>query len=90
MLVSSYYLNRDKWLKEREKLERLHTNKENKLFFSLWKRDKGLCFLCETSLAEELTRFENRIEVHRIVPIAEGGLNKKSNMALVHSNCHES
>ena len=90
LLASSYYLNQDKWLKEREKLERLHTNKENKLFSSLWKRDKGLCFLCETSLAEELTRFENSIEVHHTVPVAEGGSNKKSNMALVHSSCHES
>lgn len=90
LLSSSYYLNQDKWLNEREKLERFHTNKENKLFSSLWKRDKGLCYLCETSLVEELTRFENSIEIHHILPVAEGGLNIKSNMALVHSSCHES
>ncbi len=39
---------------------------------------------------EELTRFENSIEIHHILPVAEGGLNIKSNMALVHSSCHES
>lgn len=89
LLTSSYYLNQNKWLSEREKLERFHTDKENKLFSSLWKRDKGLCFLCETSLAKELTRFENSIEIHHIVPFAEGGSNKKCNMALVHKSCHE-
>lgn len=89
LLASSYYLNQSKWLTERKKRERFHTDKENKLFSSLWKRDEGLCFLCETSLAEELTRFENNIEIHHILPIAEGGLNEKSNMALVHSSCHE-
>ena len=73
LLASSYYLNLDKWLNEREKRERFHTNKENKLFSSLWKKDKGVCFLCETSLAEELTRFENNIEVHHIVLVADGG-----------------
>lgn len=34
LLAYSYYLNQDKWLNERKKLERLHTNKENKLFSS--------------------------------------------------------
>nr|AVR57715.1 hypothetical protein [Halamphora calidilacuna] len=90
LLSSSYYLNQNKWLKEREKVERLHTDKENKLFSSLWKRDKGICFLCQTSLAEELTSFENSIEIHHIKPFAEGGSNKLSNMALVHLSCHTS
>lgn len=89
LLACSYYLNKDKWVKEREKSERLHTNKEDKLFSSLWKRDKGLCFLCETSLADELTSSENSIEIHHIVPFAEEGSNKKANLALTHKSCHE-
>ena len=89
LLACSYYLNKDRWFKERVKLERLHINKEDKLFSSLWKRDKGLCFLCDTSLADELTSFENSIEIHHIVPIAEGGSNEKANLALTHKNCHE-
>lgn len=89
LLASSYYLTQTKWLKEREKLERLHSNKDHKLFSSLWKRDKGMCFLCETSLADELTNFENTIEIHRILPFAEGGSNEKLNLALVHKSCHE-
>lgn len=32
LLASSYYLNQNEWLKEKEKLERLHTDKETKLF----------------------------------------------------------
>jgi RNA-directed DNA polymerase len=32
LLASSYYLNQNKWLNERKKLEFLHQNKENKLF----------------------------------------------------------
>ena len=89
LLASSYYLNQSKWLNEREKFERIHNDKENKLFSSLWKRDKGLCFLCETSLAGELTSFEGNIEVHHILPVAEGGSNEKTNMALVHHTCHK-
>jgi RNA-directed DNA polymerase len=89
ILACSYYLNLDKWLKEREKLNRLHQNKEDKLFSALWKRDKGLCFLCETSLADELTCFENSIEIHHIKPFAEGGSNQKSNLVLTHRSCHE-
>jgi RNA-directed DNA polymerase len=89
LLASSYYLTQTKWLKEREKLERLHSNKDHKLFSSLWKRDKGMCFLCETSLADELTNFENTIEIHHILPFAEGGSNEKLNLALVHKSCHE-
>lgn len=87
--ASSYYLTQKQWLKKREKLERLHSNKEDKLFSSLWKRDKGLCFLCETSLADELTNFENTIEIHHILPFAEGGSNEKTNLALAHKSCHE-
>lgn len=89
LLSSSYYLSQSEWLKEREKLERFHKNKENKLFFSLWKRDKGLCFLCETSLTDELTSFENTIDIHHIKPLAEGGSNTKGNMALTHKSCHK-
>merc|ERR1712066_80399 len=81
LLASSYYLTQKQWLKEREKLEQLHSNKDNKLFSSLWKRNKGLCFLCGTSLADELTSFENAIEIHHILPFAEGGSNEKTNLA---------
>lgn len=34
LLASSYYLNQNGWLNEREKFERLHMNKESKLFSS--------------------------------------------------------
>ena len=88
LLTCSYYLNQNEWLKEQQKRERLHSNKENKLFSSLWKRDKGLCFLCETSLAADLTCFENNIEIHHIKPFAEGGTNQRSNLALTHRSCH--
>jgi|GEM_PF-852201 len=89
LLASSYYLNQNKWLGERKKLELLHQNKENKLFSYLWKRDGGLCYLCETSLADELTSFDNSIEIHHILPFAEGGSNETPNLALTHKNCHE-
>ena len=88
-MASSYYLTQKKWFKEREKLKRLHSNKDDKLFSLLWKRNQGLCFLCETSLADELTNFENTIEIHHIIPFAEGGSNDKTNLALVHKSCHE-
>jgi hypothetical protein len=89
-LSSSYYLTQKNWLKERKKLEWLHSSKDDTLFSSLWKRDKGLCYLCETSLADELTNFENTIEIHHKLPFSEGGPNEKTNLALVHKSCHES
>lgn len=89
LLTSSYFLNLNRWLNEHKKLELLHQNKENKLFSSLWKRDSGLCYLRETSLADELTSFGNSIEIHHIIPFAEGGSNEISNLALTHKNCHE-
>lgn len=89
LLDCSYYLNQKKWIQERGKLELLHGSKKNNLFSSLWKRDNGLCFLCETSLADELTSFENSIEIHHIIPFAEGGSNEKANLTLTHKSCHE-
>lgn len=90
LLSSSYYLNQNKWLKEREKVERFLTDKKDTLWSYLWKRDKGICFFCQTPLAEELISFENSIEIHHIKPFAEGGSNKLNNMALVHLSCHSS
>lgn len=52
-------------------------------------RGGGLCYLCETSLADELTSFGNSIEIHHILPFGEGGSNETSNLALTHKNCHE-
>jgi RNA-directed DNA polymerase len=89
LLTCSYYLNQNKWLKEREKLEFLHQNKENKLFSPLWKKDSGLCYLCKTSLADELASFENNTEIHHIISFAEGGSNQKFNLALTHKSCHK-
>jgi predicted HNH restriction endonuclease len=37
----------------------------------------------------ELICFENSMEIHHIMPLAEGDSNQKSNMALIHRNCHE-
>lgn len=41
LLASSYYLTQKQWLKEQEKLEQLHSNKNDKLFSLLWKRNKS-------------------------------------------------
>jgi 5-methylcytosine-specific restriction endonuclease McrA len=60
------------------------------LFSYLWKRDSGLCYLCETSLADELTSVNNSIEIHHIIPFAEDSSNETSNLALTHKSCHES
>ena len=88
LLAGSFYLNREDWLKEAIKFQTLHGNKENQLFNKLWKRDNGICFICKQSLAEELTDFKGDIEIHHIVPFAEGGSHKLDNLVLTHRNCH--
>ena len=59
------------------------------MFSYLWKKDSGLCYLCETSLANELTSFDNNIEVHHTIPYAEGGSDQRFNLGLTHKSCHE-
>lgn len=86
-LTFSYYLNQSTWLKKCEKLKSSYINKKKNLCFFLWQRDKGLCFNCEISFPEKLIFFENKIEIYNIVPVIEGGLNKKCNLVLVHWNC---
>ena len=89
LLRGSYYQNKEVWLREAGKIERLHKDKENKVYGRIWKRDGGMCGICNNTLIEEATDLKSRIELHHRVPLAEGGKNKLDNMVLVHQVCHK-
>lgn len=89
ILKESYYLKKEEWLKEAGKIRRLHGDKENKLWNKIWERDKGKCGICNQTLVEEITDFKSGIELHYVIPLAEGGENKMGNMVLTHQICHK-
>jgi RNA-directed DNA polymerase len=49
----------------------------------LIKKQKGLCLECKT-----LIRFGDPVQIDHVVPRAKGGLEKLSNLQLLHSDCH--
>ena len=62
------------------------SNIKNKLY----KKQKGLCFICKKPFKEQ-ELFDDNTHIHHIVPISRGGSpNSEKNMALVHPLCHKS
>lgn len=49
------------------------------------KRQKYKCPFCGGSIAD----FKEYVEIHRIIPIKDGGANTYTNMRLVHVSCHK-
>jgi len=92
LLGSSFYINKDLWIKETIKFHTFHVDKVNKLYSyrtALWKRDQGICFLCEQSLSENLSDLRMEIEIHHIIPHAKGDNNQMKNLALTHKYCYQ-
>lgn len=57
---------------------------------SLYKKQKGFCFICKTPFTEQ-ELFNNKTHIHHVTPISKGGRpDLDSNMVLVHSLCHRS
>lgn len=86
---NNYLLKQKKRLIEHLKLERFHNDKKNKLFTYLWKRNNKMCFICDTSLIDEVTLFKNDIEIQHIKAFAKKGSNKSNNFILMHKSCHK-
>ena len=62
------------------------SSRKNKLY----KKQKGLCYICKTPFTEQ-ELFNNKTHIHHITPISKGGRpDLESNMTLVHSLCHKS
>ncbi|MBF0239114.1 MAG: group II intron reverse transcriptase/maturase [SAR324 cluster bacterium] len=54
-----------------------------KRLLAVWHRQHGKCPVCSRLLTER-----EEFEVHHILPRSQGGTNLSSNLALLHSNCH--
>jgi len=88
LLRTNYYNNKDEWIKESKKLQTLHSSLELNLYESIWKRDKGLCYLCNNELTVAISNAKEGIDIHHIDPLALSKNNKIINLALVHKTCH--
>jgi RNA-directed DNA polymerase len=56
----------------------------------LYKKQKGLCFICKKPFNER-ELFNNNTHIHYIIPISKGGSrSSEKNMVLVHPLCHKS
>lgn len=51
--------------------------------YNLFKRQKGVCSECKTPLLPE-----NELQVHHVIPKADSGTDKQSNLNLLHAECH--
>lgn len=85
LLKTSVYDNKDQWMKESLKLAAIHTNKKYSLFDNLWKRDGGLCYLCQNLF--NLDEDQSKIVVHHKEDWIFRKNNKIDNLALCHENC---
>lgn len=68
-----------KWTGGQVKTGRQNTYKKHKI--KLLARDGDKCFLCDTELGDDIT-------VDHLIPLAAGGKNELSNMALMHEKCN--
>ncbi len=67
--------------KERDKKQLLRSlHRTRKIMF---KKQKGLCPHCETPLA-----FDDKLHTHHVIPKAQGGTDRQSNLNLLHAECH--
>ena len=87
--IHAYHPDRLKFIKwsakSNEKLFGLYLNIKSKLY----KKQKGLCFICQKPF-EEQNFVENNTHIHHIKLIIKGGSpDSEKNMALVHPLCHK-
>ncbi len=88
LLNSSYYNNKEEWIKESMKLLKFHTGIKSTLFESLIKRDGNYCYLCKDELKSDSFDSNEGIHVHHIIPWSESKSHKLENLTLVHEHCH--
>jgi 5-methylcytosine-specific restriction endonuclease McrA len=51
----------------------------------IWEREGGYCHLCQG-----LIKVGDKWEIEHVIPLALGGADDESNMALAHKRCHAS
>lgn len=72
----------DHYFDKRQYLNWLKSNQGRGKLCFLWKRQKGLCPVCGTTLIDITS-----IRSHHIIPKSQGGTNAISNLVLAHANC---
>jgi RNA-directed DNA polymerase len=73
------------WEKREQKLA--EDQMYSKVMEKLWKRQKGLCITCESSLSA-MDIGNGKVHKHHCLPRSQGGDNSLNNLELLHSECH--
>nr|YP_009105313.1 putative reverse transcriptase and intron maturase [Pedinomonas tuberculata]AIT93954.1 putative reverse transcriptase and intron maturase [Pedinomonas tuberculata] len=64
-----------------------HLDKLDGVRKALWKKQKGICCTCHSSLDPDQSGY---VDMHHITPLHKGGSNSLKNLVLVHEHCHYS
>ena len=72
--------DKEYWQKRDERLTNQRLIKYRK---SLYKKQEGKCTYCDYPILPS-----DKLQVHHIIPKAEGGTNSHSNLMLTHAECH--
>ena len=87
LLRGNFYLNEEKWQKERNKRDRVRIH--NTLWEKLYQRDKGMCYFCNQYLEDEQSSSNSTaIEIHHIIPWTYTQNSEINNLVLAHKECH--
>ena len=69
-------------------LSKLTTQQRDELIQRLWECQKGKCYISGRDI--DLVLHKNALDIDHIVPLANGGKDDESNMALTHSDANRS
>jgi group II intron reverse transcriptase/maturase len=88
--IHAYHLDISKFIEWGVKANQKSMGPFSNIKSALYKKQKGLCFICNNPFNEQ-ELFNNKTHIHHILPISKGGSpDSKKNMALVHPLCHKS
>ena len=88
LLGTSWYVNKEAWNQEMDKLNKHHFSFNTTLWESLYKRDGNVCYLCKDILIDVENHLNANVHVHHRVPWSQDKTYKADTLALVHQDCH--
>lgn len=74
----------DSYFEKRLGYQMYYSLSENNNLQILWNKQKGKCLQCKSPITTETDW-----DVHHIVPKSKGGDNRRSNLMMLHINCHK-
>lgn len=86
--VRVYDRNEHEYWQKREMLLAEDAIDKRSLTYKLWKRQNGICTSCRKEMGEDDV-LKSKVHIHHIKPKSHGGSWSKSNLILIHDNCHQ-